>query len=646
MPASCSPRARSACSSRWRCWSSPSCCGGASAPTWPSRWSGWGRRRSPACWPTAPGCSSTGARRGRWAIPVVVRPRRPGRRRAAVFRSSARYRAQAGQGAGAQRVPGGDATAAGRRSPIRARRPTSTPSCSAGPTTWRCSRSTSSRGSTGASRSTARPASAISSTCSATALALYAVNYVPNAPQPGRAGAWPTSIDKADRPAGVGVLADAQPASATSTPTPTRSSATTSCCRPTWPSRSTLYEAATGSTRFDEPGSLTFVWKDGRTFAYDHHAIVEAVRRNFEANELGLLPVRAGVGVHGLQHDGRPGAEGPRHAARHATTGPTWSPAGAAAVEERDAHARRQPAPHPLEDHRAVVRHRRGARAASTSSPARTASSTWRPTSPRGAGCWRCAASTPGWPRSPTLIVDGVLELDLEPDARAQHLHRHGGARVDAPDRGQRSAAVTGPRHGRASPRQSEHARPVNGGRSDLCTPASRPWASTWSCGGGHPVDPATWPSAAIGPGRARPGERPGPGLLVTEARAPDPDTLEVTVEPGLSPGNHRLELEHLRPEVTYVVDSSSGRSTFRADPRWTSGRRRGRGRAHPRPHRATPRHEDHQHRPELDPAGAVGMPALPPPSARPEPGRTGRRRAPGASHRDPPLTGRDQTTG
>ena len=32
-----------------------------------------------------------------------------------------------------------------------------------------------------------------------------------------------------------------------------------------------LYEAATGSTRFDEPGSLTFVWKDGRTYEYDHH---------------------------------------------------------------------------------------------------------------------------------------------------------------------------------------------------------------------------------------------------------------------------------------------------------------------------------------------------------------------------------------
>jgi Linalool dehydratase/isomerase len=55
-----------------------------------------------------------------------------------------------------------------------------------------------------------------------------------------------------------------------------------------------LYEAATGSTRFDEPGSLTFVWKDGRTFPYDHHSIVEAVRRNFEANELGFFPCEPG----------------------------------------------------------------------------------------------------------------------------------------------------------------------------------------------------------------------------------------------------------------------------------------------------------------------------------------------------------------
>ena len=55
------------------------------------------------------------------------------------------------------------------------------------------------------------------------------------------------------------------------------------------------FEAATGSTRFDEPGALTFVWKDGRTFPYDHRTIVEAVKHNFESNELGFFPCEPGV---------------------------------------------------------------------------------------------------------------------------------------------------------------------------------------------------------------------------------------------------------------------------------------------------------------------------------------------------------------
>lgn len=55
-----------------------------------------------------------------------------------------------------------------------------------------------------------------------------------------------------------------------------------------------LYEAATGSTIFDEPGSLTFVWEDGRTFAYDHHSWMEAVRRNFERSRLGFFPCEPG----------------------------------------------------------------------------------------------------------------------------------------------------------------------------------------------------------------------------------------------------------------------------------------------------------------------------------------------------------------
>ena len=54
------------------------------------------------------------------------------------------------------------------------------------------------------------------------------------------------------------------------------------------------YEAATGSTHFDEPGSLTFVWKDGRSFPYDHHSIVAAVRANFERSKLGFFPCEPG----------------------------------------------------------------------------------------------------------------------------------------------------------------------------------------------------------------------------------------------------------------------------------------------------------------------------------------------------------------
>lgn len=54
------------------------------------------------------------------------------------------------------------------------------------------------------------------------------------------------------------------------------------------------FEAATGSTRFDEPGSLTFVWGDGRTFPYDHHSIAAAVRKNYDRSRLGFFPCEPG----------------------------------------------------------------------------------------------------------------------------------------------------------------------------------------------------------------------------------------------------------------------------------------------------------------------------------------------------------------
>ena len=53
-------------------------------------------------------------------------------------------------------------------------------------------------------------------------------------------------------------------------------------------SQISLYGAATGSRRFDEPGSLKFVWKDGRVFAYDHKTISEAIVDNLKRSNLGL----------------------------------------------------------------------------------------------------------------------------------------------------------------------------------------------------------------------------------------------------------------------------------------------------------------------------------------------------------------------
>ena len=93
------------------------------------------------------------------------------------------------------------------------------------------------------------------------------------------------------------------------------------------------YEAATGSTRFDEPGSLTFVWRDGRTFAYDHHSIVEAVRRNFEANRLGFFPCEPGWVFTACNTMGAQALKG--HDVQHGTEHwPAVEPAWRHAVEE------------------------------------------------------------------------------------------------------------------------------------------------------------------------------------------------------------------------------------------------------------------------------------------------------------------------
>ncbi len=53
-------------------------------------------------------------------------------------------------------------------------------------------------------------------------------------------------------------------------------------------SQISMFEAATGDHRFDEPGSLQFVWTDGQVFSYDHTTINEAIVRNMPATEMGM----------------------------------------------------------------------------------------------------------------------------------------------------------------------------------------------------------------------------------------------------------------------------------------------------------------------------------------------------------------------
>ncbi len=50
------------------------------------------------------------------------------------------------------------------------------------------------------------------------------------------------------------------------------------------------YEAATHDHRYDEPGSLCFVWKDGRTFPYSYKEIAEHCSRGFAESPFTLWP--------------------------------------------------------------------------------------------------------------------------------------------------------------------------------------------------------------------------------------------------------------------------------------------------------------------------------------------------------------------
>ena len=111
-------------------------------------------------------------------------------------------------------------------------------------------------------------------------------------PDPSRAGA---ALDRAQahRPARVAVLADAQPRRQLR-PGPGSDPARQHHVLGVLRRRPEHLRGGHRVHGFDEPGSLTFVWKDGRSFPYDHHSIVAAVRANFQRSKLGFFPCEPG----------------------------------------------------------------------------------------------------------------------------------------------------------------------------------------------------------------------------------------------------------------------------------------------------------------------------------------------------------------
>jgi hypothetical protein len=144
----------------------------------------------------------------------------------------------------------------------------------------RCSHPTSSKGSTGASSTTVH----VCAIGAGESLAAYAANAPPNHQQmiePALAALIERMTDQR-----VEVLQFENFATGRRDPDPIVNDNV--MLTGFYQSQIGTYEAATGSTKFDEPGSLKFVWKDGRVFAYDHKSLSEAIVDNLERSNLGL----------------------------------------------------------------------------------------------------------------------------------------------------------------------------------------------------------------------------------------------------------------------------------------------------------------------------------------------------------------------
>ena len=314
------------------------------------------------------------------------------------------------------------------------------------------------------------------------------------------------------------------------------------------------FEAATGDLRFDEPASLTFVWKDGRTFEYDHHSHHRRGAQELRAQPARVLPVRAGLVVHRLQRDGRAGAPRPRHDPRLGRLGRRRRPLGA--------HARRASTSRPTARTRTSARTTsasRGTRArcpAGTTSPtAPTASPTSCPRTRGGRKALDLRGAAPKMAMLSSMVVDGTLALEMPAEPERHHTASSavlpwikviGGARLVGDER-LIDAAID------ASARQCATGRAV--AASDRWRSADRASVPTCCCVGRPRSTSPRWPSAA-GSSRSARWWRPRPEVLITLARSDDGVSHAAGAGTGrtrsaacdatlhftrLSPGAHRL---------------------------------------------------------------------------------------------------------
>ena len=320
-------------------------------------------------------------------------------------------------------------------------------------------------------------------------------------------------------------------------------------------------EAATGTEVFDQPGSLEFVWTDGRTFTYDHHTLAAAVQRNFERSRLGFFPCEPGWSFTVCNVMGAQALHG--HDVAHGTD--RWG-----AVRDRWVQTLDHEYLTPDGSYAHIRSNHVGLSWDTGEVPGGHyfANGTHRfvdilPEHARRARALELRGARPKMAGLAAMVRDGRLDLDLPPELERHRTRRSkllpwikviGGARlvgdaelVDAAIRSSAEKCATGARWPE---------RPVDGSASALGSYSLLRWSA--------PLDLATLNMrgyvAPAGPVLA---DTAWDDVLVTEAVSDDGASLRLSLRPsGDRSVDVTLSFSQLVPGADYVVDGTGSRFT------------------------------------------------------------------------------------